>query len=285
MKFIWAYDPFQENKELTLTAKKIINSLFLKNKSSVTVLYVASRLESELTNAFDIPEKKRFSSYPKELIAKQLKTLNLSKLKIEVLSKMTVSLSSIIEEIIDYTLIKKTNLVLVPSNNKTLLPRLVFGSFSETFVHRSVCDLLIYHQKTKFTPSPLHILYAHDFSTKGEEGLKKVIEYAKEWNAKITILHVPVFANDLELEKFQALTKIHIEKTMNLLVKNKISHEIIVSKEIKLISKIILSTAKRTQASLIALSAQTSNLNALLGGSVTRQVLRETKIPALVLKV
>lgn len=285
MKIVWAFDPFQESKILNVFGKKILGTLF-DQKDSITVLYVASNTETQLTTAYDVPERERFSKYPKDLIAAELKKIKLLNAKVEVVQSMGLSLTSLIKEFVQYTIKKKTDLVLVPSNSKTFLPRLIFGSFSETFVHYAECDLLVYHQKTQFSfKKPKKLLYAHDFSTKGNLGLLKVIEYAKKWNSEVIVVHTPIYPGDISLEDFEIKTNQKVEEINKLLVKRKIKHETIVTREMKYVHKIILTIAKKKEVDLVAISAQKNQLDSLLLGSNTRALLRETKFPALVIKV
>lgn len=286
MKIYWAYDPFQKNKELNQLGKKIITTLFDSKKDDINALYVASNAEVEIANAFNIPEKLRYSLYPKKIILDQLKKMKLEGIKAEVISSLKISLSSILKDFVKYTKDQKADLIIIASNSKTLLPRLIFGSFCETLIHSSECDLLIFHQKTKFDlKSNKKLLYSHDFTNKGDLGLKRVIEYAKKWNALLIVVHVPMFLPNISYEKFKASTEKRALEIEEAIKKQGLSYQMIINYEVKPIKTILLSVANKVGADIITLSAQSSKLNALLGGSVTRQILREAKIPSLVLKV
>ena len=67
MKILWTFDPFEKNKQLHEFGKNLVQHLFDK-KDSIEILYVASNAEAQLATAFNIPAKRRYSSYPKELI-------------------------------------------------------------------------------------------------------------------------------------------------------------------------------------------------------------------------
>ena len=283
MKVLWAFDPFQKNNELNTFGRKIIHSLFDKS-DSVAAVYVASNAEVELSTAFNIPEEERYSLYPKNMISNALKKLKMEQLKVDVLTSKKISLSSIIEELVKHTQKQKIDLIVTATNGKKLLPRMVFGSFCETLIHSSKCDLLAYHQKTAFK-SPKNILYAHDFSKKGDAGLQRVMDYAKKWNAMITIIHVPMYEGDTTYEKFKVNTQKRATEVEKLITNNKLACKMVINYEIKPIHKIILSAATKYKADIVAVSAQANKITALLGGSVSRQVLRETKIPSLILKI
>lgn len=283
MKVLWAFDPFQKNNELNLLGRKIIHSLFGK-KDSIAAVYVASNAEAELSTAFNIPENQRYSSYPQKIIVKELKKLKMDQIKVDVLTSKKISLSSAIEEVVKHTKKQKTDLIVIATNSKKLLPRMVFGSFCETLIHSSTCDLLIYHQKTNFK-GPKNILYAHDFSRKGDAGLLKVMEYAQKWNSMITIVHIPMYEADVSYESFKFNTQKRAREVEAQVIKNNLSCKMIVNYDVKPIHKIILLVASKSKCDIVAMSAMASKFTALIGGSVSRQVLREAKIPSLILKI
>lgn len=286
MKVLWAFDPFQKNQKLNIIGKKILDTFFDSSKNSISAVYVASKAEAELTTAFNIPDSIRYSLYPKKVINAQLKKLKMRGLAIDIIPSIKMSLSSMIKEFVKYTKEQKIDLVIMSSNGKDLLPRLILGSFCETLIHSSECDLLIYHQKTKFDPKVTKkILYAHDFTEKGNLGLKRIIEYATDWDVIITIVHIPMFLSDMTYVKFKTITEKRALEIEKIIKKDGRPYEMIINYEVKPVHKIILSMANKMNADLIAVSAQSSKFTALLGGSTTRQILRESKIPSLILKV
>jgi nucleotide-binding universal stress UspA family protein len=285
MKILWTFDPFDKNTELNNLGKDILSKYFGK-KDSLEIVYVASNAQAELATAYNIPIEKRYSDYPKKLIKEQLKKLSLKKIKIEVLSEKSLSLTSTVKKVVDYTKKNKTDLIVIASNSKKLLPRFVLGSFAETIVHLSACDLLIYHQKTKFkSKAPANIVYAHDFSIKGSSGLEKVVEYAKKWNSVLTIVHVPVPEAGIDFHEFQEITQKRVQKLKKSLEAQKVKCSIYLEYEVRPITETLLDIAAITKADIIAVTAQSNKLSAFLGGSITRQILRESLLPTLVLKV
>lgn len=285
MKIVWAFDPFAKNKDLSLLGKNLISKLFGKS-DSIELVYVASNMEAELAISYNVSEKARYFDYPKKLIKEQLKKLALKKIDITVLFEKSLSLSKIVKKIVEYTQKNQIDLIVVATNSKKLLPKFIFGSFAETLIHISSCDLLIYHQKTKFNLlRPTNILYAHDFSEKGAIGLLKAAEYAKKWNCVLTVVHVPIPPAGVELSAFKENMQKRVLKIERSMGQEKVKCRILLEYEIAPISEILLRIAGETKANLIALTAQSNKLSAFLGGSITRQVLRETKLPTLVLKV
>lgn len=285
MKILWAFDPFQTNSEQQIMARKLLGAIS-SSKDELAAIYVASNAEAELATAFSIPASKRYSSYPKKLMSAAIKRLNIRRMKVEVLSEKSISLTAAVKQITDYTKKKKTDLILIATNNKKILPRLVFGSFAESIIHLSNCDLLIFHQKTKVKENtPKRILYAHDFTAKGAIGLERAITYAKKWEAQLAIVHIPVPEAGMSASEFKESTQKKVMRLEKTLEKHKVNYQVYLEDEVRPSSETILSMAKNVAADVIAVAAQAKKLEALLGGSVTRQILRESELPTLVLKV
>jgi nucleotide-binding universal stress UspA family protein len=285
MKILWTFDPFEKNVELHNVGENICSHLF-GSKDQVKVIYVASNTETMLATAYNIPEKKRYSEFPKKLIKEQLKNLSIKVSSVDVLFERTLSLTSIVKKVVDFTQINDTDMVIIASKSKKDLPHFIFGSFAETFVHLATCDLLIYHQKSQVhSQAPQNIIYAHDFTPKGFLGLERIIEYAKKWKSFLTIVHVPVPVAGVELHEFKKRIQKQASKIEKILEKHNIKGKIYLDYEVKPIAEILVDISVKTNADFISVTAQTKRLATLLGGSVTRQVLRESKLPTIVLKV
>lgn len=285
MKILWAFDPFQTNKEQQLMAAKILKSLS-GTRDDLTAIYVASNAEAELATAFSVPLSKRYSTYPKKIMTAALKRLNLKKIKAEVLAEDSLSMTSVVKKITDYTKKKKVDLLLIATNNHKFLPKLIFGSFAESIVHLSNCDLFIFHQRTKLKKSaPASILFANDMTPKGTLGLERAIFYAKKWSAELVIVHIPIPEAGMTLPDFKEATQKKIIKLEQYMAKQKIRYQIYLEYDVQPTSETILSMAQKTGADVIAVAAQAKKLEAFLGGSITRQILRNSELPTLVLKV
>jgi len=63
-----------------------------------------------------------------------------------------------------------------------------------------------------------------------------------------------------------------------------ISSEVIVASDFKATADLIFTNVKKKKIDLVAVSARVGPVAALMGGSVTRQVVRGSKVPVLVLK-
>jgi nucleotide-binding universal stress UspA family protein len=253
---------------------------------------MASHTQVELTNAFNISENLRFSLYPKSIIKKQLAKLNLKKINIKIIESKTISLTKMVTEFVKYSELQKVDLILLASNSKKKFPNFIFGSFAETVMHLSNLDLLIYSQNLKDkNQMPKRVLYANDFSLKGRKGILKAAIYAHKWKAKLYVIHVPRPEPELDLtdEEFEFSIDQNFKKCEQLLQKLKMTFELVnvlpdISIDELSIDEIIIRFANKNKIDLIAMTTQAKNLKVLLGGSITRKVLRRSKYPVLILK-
>jgi nucleotide-binding universal stress UspA family protein len=236
--------------------------------------------------AYNIPPKDRYTIYPNKLIKALVKKLDLKGLKIEVLVEKSLSLTKLINKIVIFSKKNKSDLILIATKSKVKFPGIVLGSFAETMIHLSICDLIIFREMTNSDfEVPNKILYAFDFSPKGRAGLERAILYSKKWNSKLIIVHVPIPEIGIPTDTFEITTNKAIENLKKFLIKEKVENEIFVDYENAEVTDKILKIAKLTNADIIAVAAQANKLKALLGGSVTRKVIRESLQPVLVFKV
>ncbi len=285
MNVIWAFNPFEKNQKLHLFGRDLIKCLFT-NKDSIEVVYVASNAEAELATAFNIPLKQRYSTYPQKIIVNLLHSIGISGYKIKILLEKKISITSVVKKLTSLTKKNKADIVLIASGNKKMLSKIILGSFAESMIHLSVCDLLVFNQDTKFQfKHPETLLYAYDFSPKGLLGLKRALFYVKKWKAKLIVVYVPVVEFAMNLEDFQSETEHKIESLKKFLNKNKIDFDIYTDFKTTHIADAVLKIAHETEAAIILTAAQANKLETLLGGSTTRNILRKSSLPTLILKV
>lgn len=283
MKIYFTFDPFEQNKWNRDQLKNLV-AIFTSDEDELTAAYISSRSEVQLTTAYDVPAKDRFTKYPEKLMQTELKSIGLQRAKTKVIYDKTLSQTSAVKDLAAAAKKAKADLIIVPTNAKSLLPRLVFGSFAETLTHQSKTDLLVFHQKTKVGMNgPKTLVYAHDLSLKGEKGLIRACDYAIKWDTKLVVVHVGLpDENEGSLEKKMRLKFRKIEKQLSLW---DIDYEIVDKYSWDDAPSLIMDTAAEQKATMIALATGALNKETLLGGSVVRKILRESNIPTLVLKV
>ncbi|MFA6237924.1 MAG: universal stress protein [Bacteriovorax sp.] len=290
MKVLWGFDPFGENKKLQTMGKNVLKFL-AGSGDQVKVVYVASNAEVNLATAYNIDKEKRYTDFPRKLIKNDLNALGLKKYAVEVLPTISMSISASVKLLSQYAQKTQTDFIVIATNSKKFLPRLVFGSFAESLVHLSKTDVLIYHQKTKVHERlPKNILYAHDFSAKGSAGLERAMVYAKKWNSILHVIHVtnaeftPI-QNNSEAEAYCTKILKFANKVEKSIEAEGIKCNIHLEPSQESPANVIIKKAKKLNAEVIIVAAKSGNLAAFLGGSVSRNIMRESSLLTLILKV
>lgn len=291
MKLVWAFNPFDANRKLQQRAVAIMRSL-VGPRDSLEALYVASPMEVQLATAFDVPLERRYGEHPRQLVEQGLRKLGLRKAKATVLSEDALSLSPAVRAFAAHAAKQGADLTLIASHARTGVPRLFIGSFAETLVHLSKTDLLVFRDTTRvWTGAPKNLLYAHDLSREGARGFEKAIAWAKRWKAALHVLHVPEPAygihfddQDPRVERHRRQVRKKIAAIETQLAQSRVAGSVAIDAHWAPIAETIAARAKRVRADVVAVRAKSGPLTSFMGGSVTRQVLRGSAVPVLVLE-
>ncbi len=80
---------------------------------------MASPSETRLSVSFDVPEKERFTSYPKKLVNQASRKLGLKTSRVTVLTQNDLSLSSSVQNLTKYLAKRRFDITLVASQART----------------------------------------------------------------------------------------------------------------------------------------------------------------------
>jgi nucleotide-binding universal stress UspA family protein len=291
MKYVWAFNPFDKNKKLDEKAVALVGSV-LGGKEKVEAVFVASHNYPELSAAFDVPEQDRFTRYPKQLMQTAMKKLRIKTSKCTVLVEETLSLTSSVKQLAAYLDRSKTTVAIVASRAKTGLSRLVMGSFAESLVHFSPVDLLIFNENSSVNKRPPQtLLFAHDYSKSADKGLDRAIDYAKAWGCMLHVIHIPDPAygfkfsgQEAEVENYRKGVRQKLARIEEKVKKAGVLGSVELDTRWSPVAERILKRASAVSADFVLVVAKSGKLASLLGGSVTRQVLRTSPVPVLVVK-
>ncbi|MFN7728501.1 MAG: universal stress protein [Bdellovibrio sp.] len=292
MKALWAFEPFHQD-EKRLKGMHDTLSLLVGSPSKVEVGFVVTRTESSLNLAFDIPEDERFSIYPRRLIKQELKKARIKQedRNIHVIDYPTMSNTKSVDRLLKLASDRGADLIGLFTHARKGYLRLAIGSFAETAIHRSKLSLLIFNPQTKVAPRIKNVLYTSDFSPASKKHLKTVLAYCKKLESDLTVFHqaevIYKWSGDESNPKIHAYRrkvdrmKTWIEQECQ---RSGISVDVIVASEFKATSDLIFENMKKKRIDLVAVSAKAGPLAALMGGSITRQIVRGSNVPILVLK-
>jgi len=292
MNLVWAFNPFDENRKLQQKALMTAKAL-LSGRDELEAVYVASPGEIALGAAFDVPVELRFSEYPKTLVEKAVRKLGFERIRATVLPQRELSLTASARLLAAHLVRSKAEIALVASHARKGVSRLFLGSFAEALVHAARTDLLVFHEGSRaLKRQPRILLFAHDLTEQGDRGFEKALRYAKKWKCALHVIHVPAPSyglhfddQDKRIEAYRKEVGTKIHRIEAALKRARVDGTVVIDAKWAPISELILARAKRVRADLLLVLAKSGRLAGFMGGSVTRQLLRASVAPVLVLKL
>jgi nucleotide-binding universal stress UspA family protein len=292
MKALWAHEPIHQDEKRTRGMHQLLKQLVV-NPSNIEVGFIVTRHEPYLNLAFDIPADERFSLYPRKLVKESLKKSKvfIDDKNIHIVEYETFSNTKAVDRMLALARSRNADLLALYTHSRHGFQHLVLGSFAETAIHRSRIGLVLVNPNIEFSSKIKRIFFLNDFTPASKKHLKRVIQLSKKLNAKLTVFHhaEPQFARTLD----ESNPKVHAYRRKVKQWQTDIEHDckrakvscnVIVSAQMWSTSEIALRTAKKSKADLIVLSSKVGPTAALMGGSVARQVVRESRKPVLLLK-
>jgi len=292
MKALWAYEPFHQDEKRIGGMHQLLKQL-VATPSNIEVGFIVTRTESSLNLAFDIPHEERFSVYPRKLVKESLKKskVSIDDKKIHVVDCETFSNTKAVDRLLNLAKSRNSDLIALNTQSRHGFQRLVLGSFAENAIHRSRVNLLLVNPKIDFSKKLKSVFFMTDFSPASKKQIKQVIHICKQLKASLTVFHAAEVIYKWSLD--ESNPKIHAYRRKVARTQSWIEQEcrrasikcnVIVSSEMRSVTEMALKLAKKTKSDLIVVAAKSGAMTALMGGSITRQVVRESAKPVLVLK-
>lgn len=292
MKTLWGFVPFQQDTFAIKGTFKQIQQL-ASGPKNVHIGYIVTGDETFLNTAFDIPASQRFSVYPKKLILEELNEAKvpIDKSRIHIIQFQTLSTTKSVDRFLALARSQKVELLALFTHGKRGFSRFILGSFAETAIHRSPLHLLIINPKSKASSHFKNVFFASDFSNRSKKDFLQVLKICKSLKAELTVFHAAevIYKWSLDERNPEILAYRRSTDKMAKWIEDtssmaKVPCEVIVKSEFRSIFEQILKGAKKSKTDLIVVSAETGPTAALMGGSITRQIVRNGKYPVLVLK-
>lgn len=292
MKALWAFEPFHQDK---MRIKGMHNTLALLTGSptKIDVGFVVTRTESSLNLAFDVPKEERFNAYPRKLIRQDLKKsrLKIGDKNIHVIDYETMSNTKAVDRLLKLARDRGADLIGLFTHARKGYFRFALGSFAETAIHRSKKSLLIFNPQTQAASKIRKTLFASDFSPSSKKHLKKVIAYCGKLKSRLVVFHHADATYKWSLDESNSEVRAYRSKVNRMkswiekeCLRAGITYEVIVDSDFGATADLIFNNVKKKKIDLLVVCAKTGPMAALMGGSVTRQVVRGSSVPVLVLK-
>ena len=282
-RLIWAVDPFSDLEASDEKCLAFLNALNGSQPGTVEIepVYVITPLQvTELavaTQEFKVSAEKRLET--------RFKKINLpGVLPYKIIKQKGVSIRERVHTLLDYAKETHTSAILVTSHARKGLLRSLMGSFAETLTSQTQVPVAVVNPH-RDTPRPIkNILFPTDLSDASKEAYSSVLEFAKQQNAKLTLFHslgefayfpielAPdigrfVKARQAEIKEWQETAKAAGVETTAILEEHGAT------------AQAVTEYASKNSTDLIIMVSQRGPVLAALGGSVTRNVLRESPVP------
>jgi nucleotide-binding universal stress UspA family protein len=168
----------------------------------------------------------------------------------------------------------KPDLIVMGTKGASGVQEVLIGSNTAKVMEKAKCPVIAVPNKVAYSPIK-NITYATNYETSDIEALRKLVDIAKLFDARITLLHIYYdgFAPDLQEE--------HMLK-----FKNKISSKIRYKKMVfkfvygKNLMKVLEDHVKQESPDLLSMSTHHRNLfDKLFGSSLTKKMSYHSKVP------
>lgn len=292
MKALWAFEPFHQETTRIRLMDQLLQQL-TGSRQRMELAFVITRAEPGMNLAFDVPREQRYTTFPKQMTKLALKKagVELPDRNIHMIDFETLSTTKTVDRFLKLAKARKTDLIGIYTHARRGFTRSVLGSFAETAIHRSRQNLLVVNPLAKIDGKLRNILYATDFSSPSEKHLKFLLPLCRRLKAQLTVFHhhEAIYRWSLneaerEIKALRSRTekkRLEIESACR---RAGVRHKFVFSEAFKATSDLILSLITKEKPDLVAVTAKSGPTVALLGGSVTRKIVRSSPVPILVLK-
>jgi nucleotide-binding universal stress UspA family protein len=292
MKTLWAIEPFNQDIKRVEHIHNLIRQ-FLDSSNELEVGYIATGAENELALAFDVPIGERFTVYPLKLIQTILQKagVRIANGNVFVEYSDTLSTTKAVDQLLAHAEKSNSDLIVVASHTRHGMKRFILGSFAETIIHRSDRNILVVNPNTCFSAKIRNVFYSSDFGDDEIQYIIRAIELSVKLKAELTVFHVPPMRYNTGIDEIGSGTEAyrdHVkqmrEEIQNECVKRNVDFKVVIPTVTNPVSELAIRFAKTSRADLIVVSAKSGPMTALMGGSITRKIVRASHRPVLILK-
>lgn len=299
LKITWALDPFENKKTVDnmVIAAKQLSAI----TTSIEPVYVLSPAEISLHMAESQDWLVQYEPAAKKAIQSITSKLKLKGVKAPVILRdFKQSLSGAVRSIVSYSKKNHNDLIFVSTHARTGLARFFLGSFTETLITHANTSVYVVNPKSK--PTPLkRIFFGTDLSAQSMDVFPILLSWAKALKAEVVIYNCiptpmePVLQSGVYLlgggwvpfssyiktqtSQNEAVLKNMTKQATEFGVK---ANYVIESKKPSVVEALLKSALKQ-KADCIALARESSPAEATILGSISRQIVRSSSKPILLL--
>ncbi len=209
-----------------------------------------------------------------------------------------LSVRAMVESLVDFAINAKADLILVGSNSRRGVARLLMGSFAEELVLKSPLPVLVTSKKAGVT-NQSHFntfLFPTDFSDSSRKVFDEVVDRAKNLGVEIVLLHqielfhislpYPFVVPSVGKEAFDEVVA-QAQTAGKAWMDYADSHGVAISfnlvRKMDDAATVIVKAARKFPSCVIVMASRSGPIETKIVGSNTRKVLRSAACPVLVL--
>lgn len=302
-KLVWAVDVFEGPEQVLEQAAREIRGLMKHGLTEVEAIYVLSPSQLNVSIEFSGPWIKQYKPAAEAALNALIQRLNLEGIaRPHVIVQNFPSSLHAVKALIEQAELSGADAILANTHGRTGFSRLLMGSFAESLLHHSSVPVLILGPKNAIRPLN-QILFPTEFGPYSKDAFRRAVSLAKDTGASVTLFHavphpiepilqsgayllggswVPVstyFSDETDRARRRAEAWIRWARGQG------VRSEVVVDTIGGSVAESIVKIAERKNIGLIVMEAQSGPVASVLIGSVTRQVVRESGCPVLVIRM
>jgi nucleotide-binding universal stress UspA family protein len=299
---LWAIDPFERARETRSSVISFLKRFSKATKAEIEPVYVLSPSSIEIETDLGQPGAERYIRATHSALREVAKSSGIPGLRPpRVLTEDGTSLAASVRSLARYAETSGASMIAVGSHGRKGLSRLLLGSFAESLVIESrVPVVVVGPEGTRRTLD--RVLFATDFSDASAKAFDRVVELTRSMGATLVIFHAiahpvePVFQSGVYLasggwvptseylSQREAEKNREGEKWKARAARRGVRAEFVCDQSRAGVTQAVLDAAHDAGAGLIAMAGESGPVTAALVGSITRQVVRRSRVPVWVFR-
>lgn len=277
-RITWAIDPFAEDLELQ---RRTAETVCVLNRDSGIAIDPVSVVRSYDQFVLSTPpiSNAEVQRQAAKKVGNMIQSFEVPHcLPPTILVQNDLSISKSVRNLVEHAKNSGSDLIVLGSHTRSGVARFLLGSFAESLVLTSDVPVLIVSPHMKPVHGFKNIVYATDFSENSKRAFRSVVALAVDLGCKITLFHqTPLVStvsdtNARQADEWIAEAQSHEVKVGVVFHASKAS-----------VRESVCALTEKLEAPLIAMVSQSEKIDAVLLGSITRQVIRGAECPVWVI--
>lgn len=286
---IWAVDPFSEKPGIQRRTAKVLSALTKRMLVAIEPVYIHTPEFMNLIRNPSLEPGLNFRDLAEQKLIDSLKAFKLPGLQNPtLLIQENTSVRGSVGKLLAHARQRNSDLICTSTTVKKGWDRIFLGSFAESLLLQSDIPTLVVGPKTRIRQKITQILFPSDFSPVSKDTFEKVVAFARELKAQITLFHkveilssyaLPYYPTPHFMEEQVSLARNKAEEWVKSAKEEGVDCGFVLDERPVSVVQGILAEAKKMPSGIIAMASQTGPVTSVILGSVTRMVVRQAPCP------